>query len=189
MKKTIVIILILLIGLAGYSYTKSSKKQMIDPLIFAKAEIGNTFYSKNNDTTYKSVQKYTNNHSSKTGITSTNNKTFRTAFSYLLIENTKTHDLYLGYFGDVINETPVSIKYTGDVKIILDKKTKLNMPKSTTLVDELDSGTKKRGYAFTKLDSQKQPKQIEIVLNKPINTYDQQNYGKNIHISLHASAN
>lgn len=36
------------------------------------------------------------------------------------------------------------------------------MPKSTTLVDELDSGTKKRGYAFTKLDSQKQPKQIEI---------------------------
>ena len=63
------------------------------------------------------------------------------------------------------------------------------MPKSTTLVDELDSGTKKRGYAFTKLDSQKQPKQIEIVLNKPINTYDQQNYGKNIHVSLHASAN
>ncbi|PTK13924.1 hypothetical protein BUZ72_12800, partial [Staphylococcus saprophyticus] len=61
MKKTIVIILILLIGLAGYSYTKSSKKQMTDPLIFAKAEIGNTFYSKNNDTTYKSVQKYTNN--------------------------------------------------------------------------------------------------------------------------------
>lgn len=33
------------------------------------------------------------------------------------------------------------------------------MPKSTTLVDELDSGTKKLGYAFTKLDSQKQPKQ------------------------------
>lgn len=63
------------------------------------------------------------------------------------------------------------------------------MPKTTILVDELDSDTKKRGYAFAKLDSQKQPKQIEIVLNKPINTYDQQYYGKNNHISLHASAN
>ncbi|NWK83781.1 hypothetical protein HYE69_03045 [Staphylococcus sp. GSSP0090] len=188
MKKLIIIIFILLISLAGCSYTKSSNKQITNPMTFAKAEIGSTFYSKNNDTTYKSIQKYTNNDSSKTGVTSTNNNTFRTAFSYLLIENTQTHEFYLGYFGDVINETPSPMKYTGDMKVTLDKKTKLNMPKSTNLVDELDSGTKKRGYALVKLDSQNQPNQIEITLNQPLDTYHQQYYGKKVHITLHANS-
>lgn len=54
------------------------------------------------------------------GITSTNTKDFKTEFSYLLVENSKAHEHYLGYFGEVINETTIPIKFTGDVKITIE---------------------------------------------------------------------
>lgn len=158
-------------------------------MTFAKASLGSTFYSKKDDITYKSIQKFTNKYSTTNDITPTNNKTFKTSFSYLLVENTKTHERYLGYFGDVMNETPTPITFTGDIKITLDDSTFISMPKSSTLVDELDSGTKKRGYAIAKLNSKKQPKQIKIELNKPLDTYQQQGYGKKIVFLLHAKNN
>ncbi|WP_436861826.1 hypothetical protein [Staphylococcus caeli] len=185
MKKTIIILFIFLISVAGCSYTGSSKKQISDPMSFAKARLGSTFYSKNDNTTYKSIQKFTNNNTTPDGITSTDNKNFKTKFSYLVVENTKTHERYLGYFGDIINETPNPIKFTGDVKIIIGKNTVLDMPKPTSLVDELDVGTKKRGYALTKLDSKKQLKHIEIEINKPLDTYHQQDYSEKVEITLY----
>jgi len=185
LKKIIIVLLIFLISLAGCSYTKNSKTEMTDPMSFAKSKLGSTFYSKNDDTSYKLLQKFTNDHSTPNGITSTNTKDFKTEFSYLLVENTKTHEHYLGYFGDVINETTTPIKFTGDVKITIEKNKVLNMAKNNLLVDELDAGTKKRGYALIKLDAKKQFKRIEIEINKPLDTYHQQEYGKKVRITLH----
>ena len=195
MKIKYILTLFLLIVLTGCSFIKpennsndkdNNKVKTSDALEFAKSSKGSIFQLNNKK--YKLLKKYTNGSSNNQGLTMVNNKDFKTNFSYMLIEETSSKKKYLSYFGEIKNDTDVTVEFLNYVHFITDTGEQLKSEaglNSGPLAKNYHAKTKGKGFSMVPIDYQDNlPKEIAVTIEPPHDNHSMSPYGNEIYLKL-----
>ncbi|PKD98579.1 hypothetical protein [Macrococcoides caseolyticum] len=165
---------------------KKSDNYTTDPIKFI--ENNGILVDIDNNMSYEIVKVFRSEQSNKYGFNKIDNNNFVYNLAFALVKNTDTGELYLGYFGENVNNTDKNIEFLGYITFTTDTGQQVApesgaMATSNKLIKEYNPGVKSKGYGIVPLEYQNEiPDSIKVTIDQPHNNDDTDTWGEDITI-------
>lgn len=170
----------------GFEKIIKSDNSTTDPIEFI--ENNGILVDIDNNMSYEIVKVFRTDQSNKYGFNKIDNNNFVYNLAFALVKNTDTGELYLGYFGENVNNTDKNIEFLGYITFTTDTGQQVApesgaMATSNKLIKEYNPGVKSKGYGIVPLEYQNEiPNSIKVTIDQPHNNDNTDTWGEDITI-------